>query len=1006
MPAAGGAPVRFDLGECSFASLHPDGRRIAFTRWSNEHWSWKRYRGGTAPDVWVGDLVEGTFSRLTETDANELFPVWVGDRVAFLSDRTGTANLYVDAGRGGALRAVTSFASNDGAPAAVEGYDVRWPSPDASGAPRVVFCQAGGLAVVELDSGAVARLDVRLASDRKAARDRFADPLDTATSYAVAADGKAILLATRGEVLRLPVDGGLPAVQVTRSSGAREWGPAPLGADRIAMVSDARGEQDLVVLRADGAEPPETLERHEAQWLFPPVATLDGAWVAYGDKSLNLHLVEVGPKRRRTVDTSKAGEIRDYRFSPDGRFLAYVMPLENGYGEIRVHEVATGQTFPASGPLHDDFAPRWDPAGRYLYFLSRRHLDPVIGDLDFEHALVGTVEVFAIPLQKTTPPPSLALARAAGFDLEAWGKPGRGKKGRGRGKEDGAEDGGEGAEKAAEEGKDKEEGKEKEDGKDKEAAEGGKDAPPAKPKPVEIDREGLAERAVVLPIEAGEIRALEAIRGGVLWLTSPRRGLLRDDGPRDERAFGDGTATLHRRLLAKEEKAETTIASGIRGFAVGGDAETIVWASKGSFRVLEAHGAPDAAKTVAVGDARIRVSTREEWRQILREAWRLQRDFYWADTLCGCDWPAMLAKYEALLPRVGTRAELNDLLGQMFGELGTSHTYVSGGEAFEPPVSVSVGLLGADLERDGDAVRIRRVVPGQPWDDRLVSPLAQAHVGVAEGSVLLAVDDVAVGADRDPYELLQDKAGKPVRLKVAADASGKDAKTVTVTAVRSERGLRYAEWVEGNRRRVDERSKGALGYLHVPDMGGRGLVAFSRLFYPQVTKKGLVIDVRGNGGGFVSQMIVRRLDREVWAFMQPRHGAPSRYPEKALYGHSAVLIDQHAGSDGDIFPASFRIRGLGPLIGTRTWGGVVGIRGDKPFVDGGMSTQPEFAWWSPEHGWSVENRGVSPDIEVDVTPADRRAGKDPQLDRAIDWLLEKLAKEPRELPKPPPFPVR
>jgi tricorn protease len=363
----------------------------------------------------------------------------------------------------------------------------------------------------------------------------------------------------------------------------------------------------------------------------------------------------------------------------------------------------------------------------------------------------------------------------------------------------------------------------------------------------------------------------------------------------------------------------------------------------------------------------------------------------------------MRAKYEALLPLVGTRAELNDVIGQMVGELATSHTYVWGGPAFDPPTSVTVGLLGADLVREGEHVRVREILPGQPWAEDLTSPLAQPHVGVREGSVLLAIDGVRLSAGTDPYALLQDRAEKPVRLTIADEPGGKE-RTVTVTALQSEEELRYAAWVERNRRYVEERSQGALGYLHVPDMGGKGLVAFGRHFYPQFPKKGLVVDIRSNGGGFVSQLLMRRLDRQVWAFMQPRHGTAFRYPEKTLHGHLCVLIDQHAGSDGDIFPASFRLRGLGPLIGTRTWGGVVGMRGDKAFVDLGVSTQPEFAWWSEKDGWSVENRGVAPDIEVDVGPADRVAGRDPQLDAGIDWLLRRLEVDPKDLPKPPPFP--
>jgi tricorn protease len=424
-------------------------------------------------------------------------------------------------------------------------------------------------------------------------------------------------------------------------------------------------------------------------------------------------------------------------------------------------------------------------------------------------------------------------------------------------------------------------------------------------------------------------------------------------------------------------------------------------------RVLEAggRGKDDDGKAVEIEDVRLRVDPRREWAHIFEEAWRLQRDFYWAPTYCGCDWEGMRPKYEALLPRVGTRAELNDLIGQMIGELATSHTYVWGGEAFARPRDVTVGLLGADLGVEGDRVVIRRVLRAPSWAEDVESPLAAAHLGVKDGSVLLAVDGVPVGAGRSAHEAMQDRAGKSVRLEVADDAAGTNRRTVTVKALRSERGLRYAAWVEANRRVVEERSGGALGYLHVPDMGGEGLVAFSRLFYPQYTKKGLVVDIRGNGGGFVSQMIVRRLDRRPWAFMQPRHGTAYRYPEKSLFGPMAVLIDQHAGSDGDIFPASFRILSLGPLIGTRTWGGVVGIRSDKPFVDLGMSTQPEFAWWSEQHGWSVENRGVSPDVEVEITPADRAANRDPQLDRAIAWLLDRLAQEPKELPKHPDYPT-
>jgi tricorn protease len=320
---------------------------------------------------------------------------------------------------------------------------------------------------------------------------------------------------------------------------------------------------------------------------------------------------------------------------------------------------------------------------------------------------------------------------------------------------------------------------------------------------------------------------------------------------------------------------------------------------------------------------------------------------------------------------------------------------------------VRVGLLGADIEFDGSGFRIARIIPGQPWgEDEFTSPLEAAHLGVKPGMFVLAVNGVPLSTSNEIYELLQDQAEKFVRLTIADDARGTNTRTIEVKTLSDEHPLRYAAWVEANRKYVAEKSEGRLGYLHIPDMGGQGLVMFSRYFYPQFTKQGMVVDIRDNGGGFVSQMIISRLARKVWAFDQPRHGVTHRYPEKSLYGYTDVIIDQHAGSDGDIFPASFRMLELGPLIGTRTWGGVVGIRGDKPFVDMGLCTQPEFAWWEPKNGWTIENQGVTPDIQIDVTPGDRAAGRDPQLDKAIEVLLTKLKDKPMDLPKPPPWPVR
>jgi tricorn protease len=367
----------------------------------------------------------------------------------------------------------------------------------------------------------------------------------------------------------------------------------------------------------------------------------------------------------------------------------------------------------------------------------------------------------------------------------------------------------------------------------------------------------------------------------------------------------------------------------------------------------------------------------------------------------GVDWPAMRERYAALLPRVGTRQELNDLIGQMIGELGTSHTYIWGGQTHDEVQPVPVGSLGADVEPAPGGLRIARILPGGAWDDDLVSPLGMPHLEVEPGQVIQTVDGRLVTAGSNIHDLLQNRAGRMVRLAVSDDSDGIHRRAVQVRALSGDRELRYAAWVESNRAAVEEASGGRIGYVHIPGMAGDGLAAFSRQFFPQHDRPALIVDVRSNGGGFVSQMILQRLARSPIGFAAPRHGAVIRYPRRAVHAHLVVLIDQHAGSDGDIFPAAVRLKGLGTLIGTRTWGGVIGIRGDKPFVDLGLSTQPEFAWWDEQSGWSIENRGVEPDIEVEITPADRLADRDPQLERAFQFLMEELQREPKALPELP-----
>lgn len=1010
VPAEGGQPTAFDFGECSMAApttVPSGGERLVFTRWSNENWNWRGYRGGTAPDIWIGDLAAGRFRPLVEDPANDLFPMPLGQRVFFASDRDGQMNIWSVDLDGNGLRQHTRFAAVPDRPTAIEGYDIRWPRADAgAGARRIVFAQGADLALLDTTNDAITRLQIGLASDRASTQPRFVDPMPTLTEFSLTPDGSRLILGSRGELASVPAGepkrgSSAAALQITRSPRAREWGatswqaPPPKAAaakepsDALAVdsrttvvfITDADGEQQIAEIPVDGTAPPALLTSDRNAWLMPPQVSHDGRWIAFADKTQALFLLDRTTGRKREVDRSGAGEIVDYRFSPDGRFLAYVKPLPTGYRSVLIHDIEREVNVPLSDAVSNDDEPRWDPAGKYLYVLSKRHFDPILSEIDFEHVFTGMTEVHAFPLESSTPPPSRELAHGTGFDLKAWSD--------GDGED---EDGG---------------------AKGAEAKKGDADAAKvAEPPQVRIDVEGLSGRRFVLPIEPGNYADLSAIRGGVLFLGRPTEGIA--DQPWPTPPLGVPNATLHRwrALGGKPQGHAEDLLEDISIYTLSADASTLAWLEGQKIHVRPVDMAPGGKddeddggrRTVDAGTLRIQIDPPEEWRQILEETWRLQRDFFWDPKLRGVDWNAVREKYLALLPRVGTRRELATLQGMMVGELGTSHTYVSLGTTPVPgidPKPIPVGSLGADIDLDGQGHRISKILPDDPWDRDNRSPLMAAWLGVKEGMYILAVDGRPLGAGTNLDELLMDRAGRVVRLTIADDVFGRGRRDIEVQALESDQPLRYAAWVEANRRRVDEESKGTLGYLHIPDMDSEGLIAFSRLFYPQLDRQGMVVDIRDNGGGYVSQMLVQRLARRVWAFQKPRHGAPEKYPQRTLHGHVVVLIDQHAGSDGDIFPESIRILGIGPLIGTRTWGGVVGIRGDKPSMDAGLTTQPEYAWWEPKRGWALENSGVAPDIEVQITPEDRLAGRDPQLERAIAELMRMVKDDPRPLPAPP-----
>ncbi|MEE2681728.1 MAG: S41 family peptidase [Planctomycetota bacterium] len=990
---SGGMPAPFRFGDCSMAAPSSGDGRMAFCRWTNEDWNWKNYRGGTAPEIWVGDPANRTFSNLTRHESNDLFPVWSdspsGARIQFLSDRTGTPNIWSMRPDGSDLVARTDL---DGTAPGAAGFDIRFLAGDTDpDSDRLVFEQGGSIGILDPQTGAISRPRIHLSSDRPQRRARLVPAVEHLEALALSPLGDRLAFIARGEVFSLDLEEGLVR-RVTSESGIRHRGLAFLGEAGLVLITDAAGEEQLVVAPVDGPLDAEAITAPSGAWYFPPVTSPDERWVVAGNARGILTAIDLESGDARAIARSPHGEITDYRISPDSRWVAWSMSDANQLSGIHIAplDASNGEPLMISEGMHHDFMPRWDPAGAYLWFVGDRSLDPHLSSMEFRHAYGDTARIYAVCLDPLMPPPDPMKMRSVGIDAEDWSLP--------YSTDDlmeeaisdlleheDASDEASDPTSAAESGEASLDPFDEVDVVDEEDELDG----------MILDPEGISQRVhVVEGIPAATWTGLEATWGGFYLLQGARTGLLGDDDPE---------ASLSELLHYDIATGATPIASGVSDFAVSADGG-VLFATTDEGDWLTFDPMMGEPMPQAPPELLIPVDTTAEWAQILDESWRLQRDFFWNPELNGVDWDAMRTRYHGLLERIGTRDELDELIGRMLSELQCSHAYIwQEGPPVQGVEHVPFAMLGADLAPHEQGFRIERILPGRAWDPATSSPLAQPWLGVAEGDVIVEIDGREVVPGANPWSMLAGITGPTVELAILDPATG-EVYDFTVPLVFEERNLRYQGWVDANRAAVDAASGGRFGYLHLSDMDGPGLSQFAHQYYGQVDRDGLVIDVRNNGGGFVSQLILDQLAQEVTGYDVPRHGAISTYPQHAFPGHLVVVIDQHAGSDGDIFPYMFREMGLGPLIGMRTWGGVVGIRSDKGAVDGGMTTQPEYATLAIRDGWGIENYGVDPDIEIDWTPADHLAGRDPQLERAIEELRRLNAAAPVRPPELPAYP--
>ncbi len=964
VPADGGDAHKLPLGWAARIDMDGDSGLWAFNRISRETRTWKRYRGGTASEIWVGDPKKENYRQVTAFTGTDAYPMWHGGRVYFISDQGGTYNIWSMKADGTDRKRHTDEGE----------WDARWPGMGPDG--RIAYMLAGGIKIYDPARGKSRELEVDLPSERIKTRVRYTGAGRYLTEFDLSPDGERVAVVCRGEVFSVPVEDGV-TLPVTHGSGAREamvvYGPE---GEKLLYVSDADREEAFHVADAWGRGEAEVVKPSGKRgYHYQPLWSPDGEWIAYGDDTQSLWVMPAEGGKSAKVDRTDRSPITDYAWSPDGRWLAYTKLLENDFGSIFVYDTQERESRRITSEYTDDGSPAWDPDGEHLYFTSNRHMNPMFGSRDFNLVEVKNTKLYLMLLAADAENP---FAHTEGLPPVE------------------GEDDDEADEEDDGDGKDRKKGKGDKPKKDDDDDDEEED----ETEPVEIDFDGISHRIVELDVEPGQYFALGAVSGKLFYMSAPLSGW--SDGM--QRGGDRGPRTSLMAFDLEEEEAKE-FAGGVAGYSLAADAGKIaVSKGRGRIQVMSTRGGGggkggprgmpgmnggpggNGDDMLSLEGIVIDLDPSEEWEQIYFEAWRRMRDRYWDPGMAGNDWKRLRDQYAKLLPLLAGRDDLNDLLGELIGELNTGHTYVWGGDFAGGARMVPTGLLGGDFSRVGDAFRIDRIYRGDEADD-LHSPLLAAGVGLSEGEFLLAVNGRRFAADRPLLAHFEQLAEKDVLLTVAKDAKGeRERRDVVVRTLGFEQPLRYADWVRVNREWVAEQSDGKFGYLHIPDMGYSGMTAFNRWFYPQHDREGLVVDCRWNGGGFVSQLILERLRRPVTAWGRTRFGRVDTYPDVQLNGPFVVLTNQFAGSDGDIFPRAVQLEKLAPVIGKRSWGGVIGINMSHRMVDGGLVTYPFAAWWDAEDGWDLENHGVDPDIVVENLPQEVASGKDAQLERGLGEL--------------------
>ena len=982
----GGLPTKLPIPYGEFGSISPDGKTLAYVPISVDFSTWKRYRGGMNPDIWLFDLEKFEAKNITQDDAANSQPMWHGQTLYFLSDRDKNkrANIWAYDTKKEKVRQVTSF----------EEFDIHFPSIGPS---DIVFENGGGLYLLDLASEKYREVSIQVMTDRATLKPRLENVARFARNPDISPSGKRAVLSARGEVFTVPAEHGIVR-NLTRSSGVAEryprWSP---DGEHIAYFSDRSGEYELTIRPADGSGEETVLTKLGPGYRYQPSWSPDSKKMAFVDQAMQVHIHDLDKKETKKIDKQLwryHGALGAFTFSwsKDSRWLAFDKDLENQNSAIALYDTKEAKLHMVTSGFYNDESPTFDPDGKYLYYRSSRDFSPIYSDMDNTWIYPNSFNLVLVPLRKDVVSP-LAPRNDDEPGKEKKADKEKEKKDKPEDPEKKKKDQPElGDTKTAEKKDDKKteetsEAKDKKDDKGEEKK--SKDEKPAKP--VEIDLADFERRAIVLPVKAGYYGDIQAVPGKLLYRRMPRAGAT------------DEKSTLV--YYDFEKREEKTVLDDVDDAVLAAKGEKILVRRKTEYAIIEPKESQKFDKKLATGTLEAAVDPAAEWQQIFADTWRIERDYFYDPGMHGVDWKAMRARYEPLLKDAVTRWDINYVIGELIAELNASHTYRGGGDT-ENTEQRPVGYLGCDFALENGAYRISKIIEGAEWDAEVRSPLRRPGIEVKEGDYLLAVNGLDLDVEQEPWAALQGLADKPVLLTLNDKPGKEGSREVLVQTLASEYRLRHLAWIESNRKKVDAATDGKAGYVYVPDTGRGGQNELVRQFRAQFNKPALVIDERFNSGSQIPDRFVEMLRRSPLNYWGVRDGHDWQWPQVSHNGPKVMLINGWSGSGGDCFPYYFQHEKLGPLVGTRTWGGLIGMTGSPSLIDNGMVSVPTFGIYNTKGDWIIEGYGVDPDIKVVDDPSLMAKGGDPQLERAIQEVQRLLKKQAPPAVKKPRYPLR